>query len=75
MADAKQCDRCKEFYSLDRKYKPRFFRFSTNEALNSMIIVSVYNNKFRVDLCDKCMKSLDTWYYNGFPENQVYLKD
>lgn len=61
MANAKKCDKCGVYYTLDdRKFKingriPAYIDIYTR---NSMIVAS------EIDLCEQCMKDLWHWLRN-----------
>jgi hypothetical protein len=61
MANAKKCDRCGAYYTLDdRKFKinertPAYMEIYTKHG---MIVVSA------IDLCEQCMKDLWHWLCN-----------
>lgn len=63
MADAKKCDRCKEYYD-----DYRGVGFSEGQAgYNRMVLVPAndYNGDRRFDLCPDCMKALISFIKQG----------
>lgn len=58
MADAKRCDRCKEYYDNNNKYPSR----TRKEAFLTGMAIVYGQQKLterNIDLCDDCLTALD----------------
>ena len=63
MASAYQCDRCKKYYTKEKKGIP----------ISPIHILCVEKRSERycyLDLCSNCLDSLDNWFSKGQPEKE-----
>lgn len=63
MADAKQCDRCKNFYTSNIAFKTNG-RINGNHVGGVATITPDGDCDTWYDLCDSCVKDLDTFLHH-----------
>lgn len=62
MANAKQCDRCKEYYRL-YNYTNSVNNYNSLITANTDMFLKYYSHDI-IELCPKCMESFKRWRLN-----------
>lgn len=66
MAQAKQCDRCKNFYKYNHCKSERLLSWRKKESgsIAKIAIIDNQGDSLNYDLCDDCLKILDYFLLN-----------
>lgn len=69
MSKAAKCDRCGQFYLVDRKTNERVLAPDANHVFQQLLLAYMndsgsLNSDIRYDLCPECRYKLKTWLLN-----------